>query len=250
MTAALKALGVVMMAHALGATHIPSAVAANQLAVALSTPEPTPKPEPANDVLQPPIPIKRPRAPRPFRTVRELPPAVIALRMLPHRARPEPAPEPAAPYAPISDSTLEASRCRAILLEVIQRAAHDWVLYRTHERLAAQEIAADAFTWLFEECPGHPWWEERAENGTTLMSFLSICETLDIDPTKVRDRIRRLTPKEILTSGRPAERRTKAQDEPNITEHGVETVSMARLDDGDEHYGSIYEAHYAVYTSD
>jgi hypothetical protein len=93
------------------------------------------------------------------------------------------------------------------LLELIRRAAHDWVLYRTHNRLKLRQVAADAYIWLFEESPAHSWWRTRQEAGNGIMAFLTICEVLELDPTFVRNRIRELTIQQIMTAGRPSERR-------------------------------------------
>jgi len=105
------------------------------------------------------------------------------------------------------DEALKASRCRALLLEVIRRAAHDWVLYRTTSKLELRQLALGAHTWLFEERPGHPWWALRHKEGEPFLAFLNICETLDLSPEKVRSRVREMTVRDIVTAGRPAERR-------------------------------------------
>lgn len=116
------------------------------------------------------------------------------------------------------DSTEEhitASRCRALLLEVIRRAAHDWVLYRTHDRLHLRQIAEDAYIWLFEESPTHPWARIRVLSDNRLTSFLTICEILDLDPEFVRERVRGMTVQQIMSAGRPAECR-KHYEEPCV----------------------------------
>ena len=61
--------------------------------------------------------------------------------------------EPSSPY--------EGSRCKALLLEVLRRAAHDWVLYRGHSEITKRECAQDAFTWLFKEDEDHTSWKQR-----------------------------------------------------------------------------------------
>lgn len=97
--------------------------------------------------------------------------------------------------------------CRALLLEVIRRAGYDWVLYRGSRRLKTKQIAEDAYHWLFEEKPGDASWAQRKEEGKELTSFLAICEALDLDPEYVRDTIRKLTVKDVLSVGRPATHR-------------------------------------------
>lgn len=128
--------------------------------------------------------------------------------ILPETPRPQP---PAAPLGPVEPhlGPEQGSLAKALLLEVILRAASDWVLYRTHKRMAYQEWAKDAYIWLFEEGPDHLHWKERKSNGKLLTSFVSICEVLDFDPDLVRRHIRALTPQRIISMGRPAEYRRK-----------------------------------------
>lgn len=103
----------------------------------------------------------------------------------------------------------QGTLAKALLLEVILRAASDWVLYRTHQRMMYREWANDAHTWLFEEGPEHPNWKERRGSGKLLTSFISICEVLDFEPELVRKHIRQLTPQRIISMGRPAEYRRR-----------------------------------------
>lgn len=108
---------------------------------------------------------------------------------------------------PDCSPALHASRCRAFLLEIVRRAAHDWVLYRFTSRLDKRQLALNAYTWLFEEKPGHPWWELRQREGEPFLAFLNICETLDIPPDRIRERVKAMTMRDIVTAGRPAEHR-------------------------------------------
>lgn len=101
----------------------------------------------------------------------------------------------------------EYEGCRALLMRIIRRAAHDWVLYRNAGRIHQRQLAHEAFQWLFEEGPGHVDWELRKENGTEAYSLLAICETLGLDPEQVRSRVRKLNPKEVRCAGRPPVRR-------------------------------------------
>lgn len=138
-----------------------------------------------------------------------------------------------------------ASRCRALLLEIIRRAAHDWILYRLHDRLQLRQVAEDAYVWLFEEGPGHSWYRTRRTNGFMLTSFLAICDLLDLDPAFVRRRIKSMTAKEIMTAGRPAENRRRRQsEEGSCIEHGTD-VDLAALDTSSE-CSSSYEAHFSL----
>lgn len=90
-----------------------------------------------------------------------------------------------------------------LLLEVMRRAAHDWVLYRASSRLLQRQIAEEAYHWIFKEDPGDRAWVECAQNKRELTSFVSICDILSIEPEVVRTYIKGLTIKEILSTGRP-----------------------------------------------
>jgi hypothetical protein len=138
-----------------------------------------------------------------------------------------------------ADVFIEASKCRALLLEVIRRAAHDWVLYRSTRR-PERVYARSAYVWLFEEKPGHPWWELRQKEGEPLLAFLNICEMLDLDPEYVRARIRKMTIRDIMTAGRPAENRRGRVDE------GVEDYESPRVLDIQHHTLSAYEERFAL----
>lgn len=109
------------------------------------------------------------------------------------------------------DATILASRCRALLLEVVRRAAHDWILYRTSRRRPFSLYAADAYVWLFEEGPGHPDYELRQGTEGAVLSLHAICEALDLDIEALRARVRSMTKSSIAT-GRPAESRRRAKD--------------------------------------
>lgn len=154
----------------------------------------------------------------------------------------------------------ESSRCKALLLEILRRAAHDWVLYRSHHRLTNREIAEDAYEWLFEEDEDHQSWTERAKatfvlddtevSGVrNLTSFLSICEVLELDPTIVRNRVKKMDVQTIISAGRPAEtRRHKDSDTVSIEEYGV-GFDMSALAQ-DRFHDSHYESYGAVSTSE
>jgi hypothetical protein len=142
------------------------------------------------------------------------------------------------------EAKIEATRCRALLLTVIQRAMHDWVMYRTHAKVSLRQLAEDAYIWLFEEKPGHPWWYRRKADGYTLTGFLAICEVMDVDPDFVRQRAKRLTPREIMTAGRPAERRRHPSEQASYVEHSSQ-VDIGSLESTNNDYNS-FEAHFAV----
>lgn len=137
------------------------------------------------------------------------------------------------------DVFIEASKCRALLLEVIRRAAHDWVLYRSTRR-PERVYARNAYVWLFEEEPGHPWWELRQKEGEPLLAFLTICEMLDLDPEYVRSHIRKMTIRDIMKAGRPAENRRGRADE------GIEDYESPRVLDVQHHTLSAYEERFEL----
>lgn len=172
-------------------------------------------------LYQPP----RPRKPRP-KSAPQLPkPRVIKK---PPRVEED---EDLAPSAWDPEPVYEASRCQAFLMEIIRRAAHDYVLYRQARKMELKALAEQAYTWLFEEEPGHPAWKDREralfkiedeetgqpaiEVGTRrLTSFLSICEACNLDPEAVRDRAREMTVEQVTRTGRRIERRsTKSSDD-------------------------------------
>lgn len=103
----------------------------------------------------------------------------------------------------------EINGCKTLLLEVVRRAAYDWVLYRTSRRLLQKTLADQAYNWLFVETPETVEGQTRDREGKALTGFLAICESLDLDPETVRGHIRRLTPKNVMSVGRPAEYRRR-----------------------------------------
>lgn len=120
------------------------------------------------------------------------------------------------------DVVIAAEQVRTLLTDVIRRAAHDWVLYRTSSRMDQRELAHDAYVWLFEEDESHPNWALRRKEGRELTSFLAICEIIDVDPDFAREQIRRLTVRDVKMAGRPAERRHRQSlDTTYYVEHEV-----------------------------
>lgn len=158
-------------------------------------------------VLPPPAPITTPSLAK-----------VIVLRPPPPPLAtsswdPEPVTLPSSPQAIVRrDEELvlqEINGCKTLLLEIVRRAAYDWVLYRTSRRMVHRTLADQAHEWLFAEVPGHASWSERGREGKHITSFVAICESLDLDPDTVRRHIRRLTPKNVMSIGRPAEYRRR-----------------------------------------
>ena len=122
----------------------------------------------------------------------------------------------------ITPETLDGSQVRALYLEVIRRAVHDWVLYKNSRRMMNRELARDAYVWLFEEDESHPWWLQRKRTGKEITSLAAICEIIDVDIERVRQGARDMTEKKIMTAGRPPERRKKlTEDNSYYDEHAV-----------------------------
>jgi hypothetical protein len=103
----------------------------------------------------------------------------------------------------------EINGSKTLLLEIIRRAAYDYVLYRGNRRLAYRVLADQAYAWLFTERPGTVDWNLRQREGKFITSFEAICEALDLDPDGVRDHVRKLTPRNVMSVGRPAEYRRR-----------------------------------------
>ena len=132
----------------------------------------------------------------------------------------------------------DASCCRALLLEILRRAAYDWVLYRTSSKLQDKQLADDAYYWLFVETKESSTWENRKEEGKVMTAFLTICDILDLDPEKVRAHIRQLTVRHVMSVGRPAERRYGSAEELVGDEHTVHSVSIDSIPYFDPTFGS------------
>jgi hypothetical protein len=181
----------------------------------------------------------KPRVPRPRRApaLARAPKPKTIRKPKPRRA--EPVELEVAPSAWDPEPRYEASHCKALLMEIILRAAHDYVLYRQHRKRDLKALAEQAYTWLFEEEPGHPAWTSReralfqieTEEGQTqvevgsrrLTSFLSICEICGLDPDDVRQRAREMTVESIMRTGRHIERR---KSRPNSEMMSVEMHSV------------------------
>lgn len=132
------------------------------------------------------------RAPEPLPPLP--PPPLVPVEFRPHRRDP-------------AQLEQEIRGSKELLLEILKRAVHDWVLYRLHTDLHQRQLAEDAYAWLFVEEPGHPHWVVRVTEDRTITAFVTICELLDLDPEEVRRHIRRLQPEDVRNAGRPPERR-------------------------------------------
>lgn len=145
------------------------------------------------------------------------------------------------PYNPASDPRNESSNSRALLLEIVRRAAYDWVLYRSSSKLQNRALAENAYHWLFVEDESSGTWTQRQRNGKEITAFVSICEMLDFDPDRVRDRIRTLTERDIMGAGRPAERRkhkTSSEDMMQTDDLRVFDVDVDSIPQYDPMYSS------------
>ena len=100
-----------------------------------------------------------------------------------------------------------------LLIELVKRTAHDWVLYRGSRKMVDRRLAEDAYIWLFLEDEDHYHWQIRQGDGKDLTSFLSICDVLDLDPARIRARIRTLTTQQVKATGRtPGHTRNEVYD--------------------------------------
>lgn len=137
---------------------------------------------------------------------------------------------------PLDDEELmlqTVNGCKTLLLEIIRRAAYDWVLYRGSRRMVQKVLADQAYRWLFVEMPGTVDWEQRKKDGKFVTSFESICESLDLDPDNVRNHIKRLTPKNVMSVGRPAEYRRRDVFSTNAGDDVYSTPGvLVEMDDG------------------
>ncbi len=147
---------------------------------------------------------------------------------------------------PSTVSRIESSRCRALLLEIIKRAIHDWVLYKSHSELTKATYAREAYVWLFEEEEDHPDFAERKKHGTTITSFIVICEVTDLRPEELRSHIKRLKVSDVMGTGRPAERRRLPSEEVCIEQHSLAGVSIESFEAPTNYRHTTYlEQHYA-----
>lgn len=128
----------------------------------------------------------------------------------------------------------EINGCKSLLLEIIRRAAYDWVLYRTSRRMVNRKYAESAHHWLFVEEAGCPEDKERTEGEKDITSFLAICEALDLDPESVRVHVRKLTPKNVMSVGRPAEYRRR-DSLPSIPQEATVAIGGRALEEWASH---------------
>lgn len=98
---------------------------------------------------------------------------------------------------------------KTLLLETVRRACFDWILYRTSRRMAYKQLADQAYNWLFIEREGTAEWAQRKREGKEIVGFENICEALDLDPDTVRSHVKKLTPTQITSIGRPAQYRKR-----------------------------------------
>lgn len=129
-------------------------------------------------------------------------------KVLPHSFRPRGQHPAGSSTCHLPDDELqvrlsEAEGAKALLLEIIRRAAFDWVLYKNSSRPDQRALSQEAYTWLFEEDEEHPNFELRQREGKELTGFISICDLLDMDVDRVRYYIRKLTHAKIMVGRLP-----------------------------------------------
>lgn len=125
----------------------------------------------------------------------------------------------------------EPDGCRALLLGILRRAAYDWVLYKSSPRISARQLADEAHHWLFEEDTGTRSWNIRSSEGRLVTAFVTICESLELDPDTVREHVRGMTIKGIMSVGRPPERHKFVADESISMDEMPFHGSGVRIDD-------------------
>lgn len=141
---------------------------------------------------------------------------------------------------------IQATRCRALLLEIVKRAINDWVLYRGHSELKKKTCAREAYVWLFEEDGSHPDFKARLESGCVLTSFIAICEAVDLCPKVFRRHIKTLQISDVLGNGRPAERRRKPSEDVSLQQHDLSGVDIDAFEPApNERHTSQIESHFA-----
>ena len=96
---------------------------------------------------------------------------------------------------------------KLLLGDVVDRAIHDWVIYRGHSRIDKRRLAADAYSWLFLEKPGNLIYERNKAAGFEILTFLGVCSALGWDPEQVRNRARTHRAQDLLYKGRPKQTR-------------------------------------------
>lgn len=197
---------------------------------------PEPRPKPLRKFVRPPAKKALEAIPQPVEKKRRQP---VKKKHLTLVQPPEPAPPPAevrreVPPDPLGEKMREAEGARALLLEIVRRAAFDWVLYRSSTRLDQKALAEDAYMWLFVEDEEHPHWKVREDDEKEITGFVAICDALELDVERVRSWVRKLTPNRVMSSGRPPENSRASDHAPNITLH-----TKVDSDSGGDGGGSI-----------
>jgi len=74
---------------------------------------------------------------------------------------------------------------RALWLKVIIRAIYDWVTYKDSTKVEKKKFAESADIWLFQE-------------SLLFNSFENVCRQLDIDPVRIRAKVKTMTKEDVL----------------------------------------------------
>lgn len=140
---------------------------------------------------------------------------------------------------PVGEGAQAADGARNLLLEIIRRAAYDWVLYRDSARQDQRRLAEDAHTWLFEEDEEHENGQLRLAEGKRITSFLVICFELDINAVTVRQAIKRLTARHVLRAKKPVEGQRPSDASPQVAVH-TEVVTVQGFEALAVHSGGYF----------
>jgi hypothetical protein len=131
----------------------------------------------------------------------------------------------------------EIAGCKQLLLELLKRAAFDLTLYKTSRRMAFKSLADSAYRWIYLEHPGTADWVQRTREGKLATSFENVCESLDLNPVDVRRHISRLTPRQIMNTGRPSNhRKNNSEGDGEVYALPIGVSVEPESDDGDTLY--------------
>lgn len=89
-------------------------------------------------------------------------------------------------------------RWRKLLLRIIMRAIYDWVSWRGSKHLDRRRVAAEAYSWLYLEKPGHPRYDRDVRSGYPF-TLIGICAMLECDIDQIRRRALHVRAGDVLT---------------------------------------------------
>jgi hypothetical protein len=91
----------------------------------------------------------------------------------------------------------EEQRCRGLLAAILHLAIREWVQYKGSVHPEKARWADDARHWLFVEDTNSLEWRYRQETGMQMTSFIAICQELGLNPTVVREKVKKLTREDL-----------------------------------------------------